>query len=204
MLRSGIGAGRTGSNPDQGTKIPQGARCGPSEKDDCHPRDLSPASPGWVPAGPQLLSTCVATVHGSSPFSNRKITPGLAASSPPVQGKWSLMLVSVFVGTRCVFACVCVSAVCLRASLRVGMCMCECVGVSVGVVCQAWVEATMGKIQLGVPRGCQSKYNFLMLFFFFLRMKFSQKSGPELGWRERPPPTKLKEALTYPHASYTT
>ena len=57
------------------------------------------------------------------------------------------------------------SAVCLRVFLRVGMCMCECVAVSVGVVCQAWVEAMMGKIQLGGPGGCQYKYNFLVLFF---------------------------------------
>ena len=52
----------------------------------------------------------------------------------------------------------------------------------------------MEKIQLGMPGGCQSKYSFQMLFF--QRMMFSQKSGPELGWSERPPPTKLKEALT--------
>ena len=44
--------------------------------------------------------------------------------------------------------------------------MCECVAVSVGVVCQAWIEAMMGKIQLGGPGGCQYKYNFLVLFFF--------------------------------------
>lgn len=69
--------------------------------------------------------------------------------------------------------------------------VCVCVGVS--VVCQPLVEGTDGEIQLGVPGGCQSKYNFKMLFFW--RMMFPPKSGPELGWRERPPPTKLKEAL---------
>ena len=107
VLWLGISAGRMGSNPDQGTKIPPGARCGQNKKDDFHPCDLGPACPGWVPAGPQLLGTCVSTVHGSSPFSSRKITSGLAASPPPVQGKWSLMLVSV----------------CLWEG---GVCLCEC------------------------------------------------------------------------------
>lgn len=61
--------------------------------------------------------------------------------------------------------CVCVSAMCLRVFKRVGMCVSVCVCVGVSVVCQPLGKGTDGEIQLGVPGGCQSKYNFKMLVF---------------------------------------
>jgi len=133
ILRLGIGAERTGSIPDRGTKILQGAHCGRNKKDDFHPRDLSPPSPGHVPAGLQLLSSCVPTIHGSSPFSNLKITSGLVESSPPVHGKYGLKLSEFLWGHVfvCFHECVCVSTVCLRVFLCVGVfvclyvCLCE-------------------------------------------------------------------------------
>ena len=75
--------------------------------------------------------------------------------------------------------------------------MCECVAVSVGVVCQAWVEAMMGKIQLGGPRGCQYKYNFLVLFFFW-KMKFPPKIRARTGVEGEAPTHKTERG---PHSS---
>ena len=74
------------------------------------------------------------------------------------------------------------------------VCVCVCVGVSVGVVCQPLVEGTDGEDTARNAWGLSIQIQFSNAFFFW-RMMFSQKSGPELGWSERAPPTKLKEAL---------
>ena len=72
--------------------------------------------------------------------------------------------------------------------------VCVCVGVSVGVVCSPLVEGTDGEDTARNAWGLSIQIQFSNAFF--QRMKFSQKSGAELGWSKRPTHKKLKEALT--------
>ena len=102
----------------------------------------------------------------------------------------------------CVSVSVCVSAMCLRVFKRVGMCVCVYVLVWVWVLCVSlWWREQMGKIQLGMPGGCQSKYSFQMLFFLEddVFPKIRARTGVE-----REGPTHKTERGPRPHGTYTT